>query len=73
MGLLTWHQVPFSSVTWDKMKSLTLAYNPAIEDCLITSRDQAIKIINANYRLYTSQLRDLIQGSQSIIHISTHL
>jgi hypothetical protein len=55
------------------MKSLALACNPAIEDCLITSRDQAMKIINSNYGLYASQLRDLIQGSQSMIHISTDL
>ncbi|CAG7561838.1 unnamed protein product [Fusarium equiseti] len=41
--------------------------------CLITSRDQAMKIINANYGLYASQLRDLIRGSQSMIHISTNL
>jgi hypothetical protein len=32
-----------------------------------------MKIINANYGLYASQLRDLIQGSQSMIHISTDL
>jgi hypothetical protein len=55
---------------WDEMKSLALACNPVIEDCLLTSRNQAMKIINANYGLYASQLRDLIQGSQSIIHIS---
>ncbi|KAG7424490.1 hypothetical protein Forpi1262_v014510 [Fusarium oxysporum f. sp. raphani] len=73
VGLLTRRRVPFSSVTWDEMKSLALACNPAIEDCLITSRDQAMKIINANYGLYASQLRDLIQGSQSMIHISTDL
>ncbi|KAH7471703.1 hypothetical protein FOMA001_g13695 [Fusarium oxysporum f. sp. matthiolae] len=73
VGLLTRRRVPFSSVTWDEMKSLALACNPAIEDCLITSRDQAMKIINANYVLYASQLRDLIQGSQSMIHISTYL
>ena len=73
VGLLRRHRVPFTSVTWDEMKSLALACNPAIEDCLITSRDQAMKIINANYGLYASQLRDLIQGSQSMIHISTDL
>ncbi|KAM5529104.1 hypothetical protein FOXYSP1_16948 [Fusarium oxysporum f. sp. phaseoli] len=62
VGLLTRRRVPFSSVTWDEMKSLALACNPAIEDCLITGRDQAMKIINANYGLYASQLRDLIQA-----------
>ncbi|EWZ28074.1 hypothetical protein FOZG_18208 [Fusarium oxysporum Fo47] len=66
VGLLTRRRVPFSSVTWDEMESLALACNPAIEDCLITSRDQAMKIINANYGLYASQLRDLIQGYQTI-------
>jgi hypothetical protein len=55
------------------MKSLALAYNSGIEDCLITSHDQAMKIINANYGLYASQLGDLIQGSESMIHISTDL
>jgi hypothetical protein len=55
------------------MKSLALACNPAIEDCLITGHHQAMKIINANYGLYVSQPRDLFQGSQSMIHISTDL
>ena len=73
MGLLTRRRIPFSSVTWDEMKSLALACNPAIEDCLITSRKRAMKIIDANYGLYSSNLRDLIRESQSMIHISTDL
>lgn len=51
------------------MKSLALACNPAIEDFLITSRDQAMRIIDANYGLYASQLRELFEESQSMIHI----
>lgn len=73
MGLLTRRRMPFSSVAWDEMKSLALACNPAIEDCLITTRQRAMKIIDANYGLYTSQLREHIHASQSMIHISTDL
>jgi hypothetical protein len=73
VGLLTRRRIPFSAVEWDELKSLVLAANPAIRDCLITSRYRAMKIIDANYELYASQLKDLLQESQSMIHISTDL
>jgi hypothetical protein len=73
LGLLTRRRVPFSAVEWDEMKSLALACNPAIEDCLITNRRRAHKIINANYALYIDQLKGLLQHSVSMIHISTDL
>jgi len=71
--LLTRHRIPFSSVAWNAMKSLALACNPAIEDCLITSRDRALNLVKANYEMYTTKLRALIQHSESMVHISTDL
>ena len=56
-----------------RWSNLRLACNPAIEDLLITSRPRAMKIIDSNYELYVNQLKELIQGSQSMIHISTDL
>jgi hypothetical protein len=73
VGLLTRRRVAFSAVEWDEMKELVLAANPHIEDCLITTRHKMLKIIHSNYDLYTSQLKDLLQESQSMIHISTDL
>jgi hypothetical protein len=73
VGLLTRRRVPFSAVEWNEVKSLALACNPAIEDCLITNRRAAMRIIDANYGLYQSQLKDLLQESQSMIHLSTDL
>jgi hypothetical protein len=73
VGLLTRRRVPFSAVEWDEMKDLALACNPAIEDLLITSRARAMRIIDANFALYASQLRETFQYAQSMIHISTDL
>jgi hypothetical protein len=73
VGLLTRRRIPFSAVEWDEMKSLAMACNPAIEDCLITTRYRALKIIDANYDLYISQLKEQLQESRSMVHISTDL
>lgn len=73
VGLLTRRRIPFSAVEWEELKNLALACNPAIADCLITSRYQAMKIIDANYDLYTSQLKEHLQSARSMIHISTDL
>ena len=73
VGLLTRRRIPFSAVEWDEMHSLVLAANPAIGDCLITSRYRAMKLIDANYDLYASQLKEELQESQSMIHILTDL
>jgi hypothetical protein len=55
------------------VKDFTLAYNPAIEDLLITSQDRAMKTADDNVVLYASQLRGAFQDAQSMIHISTDL
>ena len=73
VGLLTRRRIPFSAVEWDEIKNLALACNPVIEDCLITNRRGAMRIIDANYELYTGQLKEQLQESQSIIHLSTDL
>ncbi len=73
VGLLTRRRVSFSAVEWDEMKDFALACNPAIEDLLITSRNRAMRIIDANFALYASQLKETLQGAQSMIHISTDL
>jgi len=73
VAILTRRRSPFSTVEWEEMKQLVLAANPAIEDLLITTRHMAMKVINANYRVYRSQLRDSLQESQSMIHFSTDL
>jgi hypothetical protein len=73
VGLLTRRRMPFSAVVWDELKHLALACNPAIEDRLITTRQRAMRIIDSNYDLYVDQLKEQLQGSQSMIHISTDL
>ncbi|PVH90030.1 hypothetical protein DM02DRAFT_665653 [Periconia macrospinosa] len=55
VGLLTRRRVSFSAVEWDEMKDLALACNPAIEDLLITSRNRAMRIIDANFALTLNQ------------------
>ena len=73
LGLLTRRRIPFSALVWDELKELALACNPAIADLLITSRYKAMKIIDSNYELYLYQIRDMLQESQSMIHITTDL
>jgi hypothetical protein len=73
VGLLTRRRVAFSAVEWDELKDIVLAANPAIADLLITSRRTAMRHINANFELYTSELKDKLQTAQSLIHISSDL
>jgi hypothetical protein len=73
VGLIARRRVAFSAVEWVELKELVLAANPHIEDCLITTRHRLLNIICSNYDLYTSQLKDILQESQSMIHISTDL
>jgi hypothetical protein len=56
VGLLTRRRVPFSAVEWGELKDIALACNPAIKDCLITSRRRVMAIIGANYGLYYTPL-----------------
>lgn len=73
IGLLTRRRVPFSAVEWDEMKNIALACNPLIEDRLLTSRRRAMRIIELNFHLYQDQLRNLLEKSLSLIHLSTDL
>jgi hypothetical protein len=73
VSLLTRRRVSFSAVDWDELKELALACNPAIEDCLITSRRTVMRHIAANFTLYSVQLAENLQAAISKIHISTDL
>ena len=73
VGILTRRRAPFSAVEWEELKEMALACNPAIADILITTRYMAMKIIDSNYELYLYQLRDKLQESRSMIHITTDL
>jgi hypothetical protein len=73
VSLLTRRMLPFSMVTWDEMREIILAANPAIEHMLLKFRHVAMKHISSNFDLYSSQLRVKLHGSQSMIHIATDL
>ncbi|OWT42391.1 hypothetical protein VFPPC_18318 [Pochonia chlamydosporia 170] len=73
VGLLTRRRLPFSAVTWDEMSELVLASNPAVEDLLLTSRHAAMRHISANFDLYRTRLRSLLESSISLVHISSDL
>jgi hypothetical protein len=73
IGLLTRRRVAFSAVEWDELRDLALACNPAIEDLLVTSRRSILRHIDANFLLYTLQLKEKLQSTQSLIHISSDL
>jgi hypothetical protein len=73
VGLLTRRRLPFSTVEYSELRNLCLACNPAIGDLLISTRKQAMGYINSNYSLYSSQLAEGLQATQSKIHISSDL
>lgn len=73
VGLLTRRRLPFSAVTWDEMSELVLASNPAVEDLLLTSRHAAMRHISANFDLYRTRLRSLLEASFSVVHFSSDL
>lgn len=73
VGLLTRRRLPFSAVTWDEMSELMLASNPAVEDSLLTSRHAAMRHISANFDLYRTRLRGLLESSFSVVYVSSDL
>lgn len=73
VGLLTRRRLPFSAVTWDETSELILASNPAVEDLLLTSRHAAMRHISANFDLYQTRIRSLLENSFSSVHISSDL
>jgi hypothetical protein len=73
IGLLTRRRIAFSAVEWSELQDLALACNPAIKDSLITSRRTAMRLIDANFALYASQLRENLGSASSLIHISSDL
>ncbi|ENH66574.1 Putative AC9 transposase, partial [Fusarium oxysporum f. sp. cubense race 1] len=73
VGLPTRRRLPFSAVEYSELRDLALACNPAIGGLLINDRKQAMGYINSNYSLYSSQLAESLQTTQSKIHISSDL
>lgn len=58
ISLLTRRRAAFSMVEWDELRDLALACNPAVEDCLITSRRTAMRYASVNYHFYAERLAD---------------
>lgn len=52
---------------------MMLAANPAIEDPLMTNRSALMRLIDATYELYSSQLMAILEASVSKINISSDL
>ncbi|KNB18931.1 hypothetical protein FOXG_16333 [Fusarium oxysporum f. sp. lycopersici 4287] len=84
LTVLQWHrraalrncfnkQAYIEAVEHSELRDLALACNPAIGDLLINGRKQAMGYINSNYSLYSSQLAERLQTTQSKIHISSNL
>ena len=61
ISLITRRRLAFSAITWDEIQEMILAANPAIEDLLMTSRGPVMRLIDATYDLYSSQLMQLLR------------
>jgi hypothetical protein len=73
VGLLTVRRIPFSAVEWSELRQLCLSLNPACEPDLITSRRTAVRLIAANYALYSDRLQTSLSTIPSLIHIQSDL
>ena len=73
ISLITRRRLAFSAITWDEMQEIMLAANPAIEDLLVTNRSALMRLIDATYELYSSQLMATLEASISKIHILSDL
>jgi hypothetical protein len=73
VGLLTRCRLPFSAVEWVELKQLAIACNPAIEDLLITNRRTAVRLMVANYNLYSDRLKAMLSRAVSLIHVQSDL
>ena len=67
ISLLTRRRVPFSAIEWNEFKQLALACNPYIKDSLITSRRTMVRYIAANYDFYSSEIKDSLTTTSSLI------
>lgn len=72
-SLITRRWVAFSAITWGEMQEMMLAANPAVEDLLVASRGTLMRLIDATYDLYSSQLMAALETSTSKIHISSDI
>ena len=70
VGLPTHRRVSFSLLEWEEFKDICLACKPDIED-LISSRRQAIRLVQSNYQLYRYQIKKVLQEAAGPIHLST--
>ena len=73
VALLTHRRMPLSAVEWKEFKRLALACNPAIGDYLLISRRSAVRLIEANYKLYAESLREGLSKAVSLIHLQSDL
>lgn len=73
ISLITRRRLAFSAIAWDEMQEIMLAANPAIEDLLVTNRSALMRLIDATYELYSSQLMATLETAVSKIHISSDL
>ncbi|KAG7408556.1 Zinc finger BED domain-containing protein DAYSLEEPER [Fusarium oxysporum f. sp. rapae] len=73
ISLITRRRLAFSAINWDEMQEIMLAANPAIEDLLVTNRSALMRLIDATYELYSSQLMATLEASISKIHILSDL
>jgi hypothetical protein len=73
VGLLCRRRLSFAAVEWSEFRDIALACNPAIDDLLITSRRTAVRLIAANYNLYSEQLSICLSRANSPIHIQSDL
>lgn len=73
VGLVTRRRLPFSAVEWPEFRQIAAAINPACEDLLLTSRTTAMRRVEATFQLYQTRLREKLNLSVSLIHLSTDL
>ncbi|KAI9710497.1 MAG: hypothetical protein M1820_002633 [Bogoriella megaspora] len=73
VGLFARRRVLFSMIEWEEVKEFYLACKPDVEDLLISSRRQGVRLLVTNFDLYRHQIKGLLHKAAGPIHISTDL
>ena len=73
VSLFVRRRVLFSIIEWEKVKELCFTYNPDIEDLLILSKRQGVRLLVANFDLYRCQIKGLLHKAAGSIHILINL
>ena len=71
LRLIVQHDLPISAVQWPELHTLLYTINPEAKNSIWTSHQSATSHIAATFNSQKETLKQLLQQSQSLIHLTT--